>query len=260
MKRLGTNWASSQAGFFSSFLFFILVRLGIRVFRIANHETSTAGISPRESATVRPRTFGKLAVAVLMISTVVSHAQESKAPLSFPDFTAVQLIGTKRRSLPMKVYWSGAGVRIETTLALADLFPAATDNLYRLTVYPDKTLQCIVMRTEQTKMMPSPLELLQGIKVKRTAAGTETVEGHSCTVEQVSVTRADGRTIESKVWEADDLKGVPIKIETQLDDQKVTAIYRDIELGALGKEIFTPPNKCIPYEKMAQIVENKIVK
>ncbi len=209
---------------------------------------------------VRPRTFGKLAVAVLMISTVVSYAQESKASWSFPDFAEVQLIGTKRRALPMKVYWSSAGVRIETTPALADLFPAATANLYRLTVYPDKTLQCIVMRTEQTKMMPSPLELLQGIKVKRTVAGTETVEGHSCTVERVSVTRGDGRTVESKVWEADDLKGVPVKIESQIDGQKVTAIYRDIELGTLGKELFTPPNKCIPYEKMAQIVENEVVK
>lgn len=160
---------------------------------------------------VRSRTFGRLAVTVLMISTVASYAQESKASWSFPDFTAVQLIGTKRRSLPMKVYWSGAGVRIETTPALADVFPAATDNLYRLTVYPDKTLQCIVIRTGQIKMMPSPLEFLQGIKVKRTAAGTETVEGHGCTVERVSVTRADGRTIESKGLGGGRLKGCPGK-------------------------------------------------
>ncbi len=105
------------------------------------------------------------------------------------------------------------------------------------------------MRPDQAKMLPSPLELLQGTKVKRTPAGTETVEGHSCKVENVVVTRADGKTIESKVWEADDLKGVPVKIESQTEHGKFIAVYRDIVLGTLDKALFTPPDKCTTLRK-----------
>jgi hypothetical protein len=81
------------------------------------------------------------------------------------------------------------------------------------------------------------------------------MEGHSCKVENVVVTREDGQTIELKVWEAEDLKGVPVKIESQLGSKKITAVYRDIVLGTPDKTLFIPPDKCTPFEKMGQVVE-----
>jgi hypothetical protein len=90
--------------------------------------------------------------------------------------------------------------------------------------------------------------------------GTETVDGHTCKVENVVVTRADGKTIESKVWEAEDLKGVPVKIESHIEGGTLTAIYRDIVLGTPDKALFAPPEKCIPYEKMYQVAEDKAAK
>jgi hypothetical protein len=205
------------------------------------------------------RIFGQIAAIVVLLSpAVVAPAQDFHDPWNFPDFSAIQLLGPQERPLPMKVYWSGPSLRIETTPALADLF--LPGKVYRLTVYPDKSRQCIVMRTDQAKMLPSPLRMLQGAKLKRTPAGTETVEGHNCKVEQVWVTRADGTIIESKVWEAEDLKGVPVKIESVIDHHTFTAVYRDIALGTLDKSLFTPPDKCIPYEKMGQVVEDKIIK
>jgi hypothetical protein len=196
---------------------------------------------------------------VLVLCAFIAKAQDSGSPWNFPDFSAIQISGGERRPLPMKVYWSGESLRIEKTPALADLFSSANGKVYRLTVYPDKSRQCVVMTSQQAKMLPSPLQLLQGTNVKRTPAGTETVEGHSCKVELVSVTR-DGEIIESKVWEAEDLKGVPVKIESQVDHRKFTAVYRDIAFGALDQAIFTPPEKCTPFEKMGQVVENKTIK
>jgi hypothetical protein len=73
------------------------------------------------------------------------------------------------------------------------------------------------------------------------------------------VTRANGKTIESKIWLADDLKGVPVKIESQTEHGKFMAVYRDIVLGTLDKALFTPPDKCIPYEKMGKVVEDKTI-
>jgi hypothetical protein len=179
---------------------------------------------------------------------------------NFPDFSAIQLLATAKQPLPMKVYLSGSNVRVETTPVLATLYTPSSKKVYRLTVYPDKSRNCIVMRSDQATMLPSPLELLQGTKVKRTPAGTEVVEGHNCKVENVVVTRPDGKVITSKVWEAEDLKGVPVKIESQTEHGKFAAVYRDVVLATQDKALFTPPDKCTPYEKMGQVVEDTMIK
>jgi hypothetical protein len=116
------------------------------------------------------------------------------------------------------------------------------------------------MKPEQARMLPSPLELLQGSDIKRTAAGTEVVDGHPCKIENVLVTRPDGKTIESKVWEAQDLKGIPVKIESHIGEFTLSAVYRDISMETPDPQLFTAPERCTPFEKMGQVVEQKIVK
>jgi hypothetical protein len=191
------------------------------------------------------------------------HAQNSaEDPWKFPDYSATQVFHSAKYDISMKVYRSGSSVRVERSAAMATLYVNTSNKVYDLTVYPDGSRQCVAMRPDQAKMMPSPLELLNGTKVKRTLApaGKEVVEGHMCKVEIAQVTRADGKIIESKVWEAEDLNGVPVKIESQLPETKVTAIYRDIVWGSPDKALLAPPNKCIPYEKMGEVVEHEIVK
>lgn len=206
------------------------------------------------------RTIGKaVVIAMLASSAMLASAQDSGDPWNLPDFSAIQLSPLGHRPLPMKVYRSGTTVRVDTTPVLSTLYVPSNSKVYRLTVYPDKTRQCIVMKTEQAKMLPSPLELLNGTKVKRTPVGTETVDGHSCKVEDVVVTRADGKTIESKVWEAEDLKGIPVKIVSQLEHSKLAAVYRDIVIAPQDKALLTPPDKCIPYEKMGQVAEHEVI-
>ena len=94
-------------------------------------------------------------------------------------------------------------------------------------------------------MLPSPLALLFGVNVKRTPAGTETVEGQACDVEDVESTTPDGKTIKSRVWEAKDLKGVPVKIESQLPAFKLTTYYREIAIGPPDAALMTPPGNCV---------------
>jgi hypothetical protein len=202
--------------------------------------------------------LGKLALALgalMVVSSGLVGAQIDVVPWDFPNLSATQVVQTPKFDLSMKVWRSGSSVRVERSAAWSTLYMPATGKIYNLTSYPDGSHQCVVMRPDQARMMPSPLELLNGTKVKRTPAGTEVVEGHTCKVENVVVTRADGKTIESKVWEAEDLKGVPVKIESQLPPRKLTAVYRDIVLGTPEKALFTPPDKCTPFEKMGQVVE-----
>ncbi|HMD16650.1 MAG TPA: hypothetical protein VKH18_08285 [Terriglobales bacterium] len=199
--------------------------------------------------------IGKIAAVMalaLTLSAALAHAQNEVVPWDFPDFSATQVLQANV-DIPMKVNRAGTSVRMERSAAWSTLYTPF--KIYNLTSYPDGSHQCVVLRPEQVKMLPSPLELLNGTKVERTPAGTGVFEGHPCKIEKVVVTRPDGRTVEATVWEAQDLKGVPVKIETQLPPHHYTAIYRDIVLGTPDKALFTPPDKCTPYEKMGQVVE-----
>ncbi len=201
-----------------------------------------------------------LAACVALPLTTDSPAQNSQDAWQFPDFSATQVFHTAKYDMSMKVYYSGSSVRVERTSAIATLYVSKQNKVYNLTTYPDGSHQCVVMRPDQAKMLPSPLELLNGTKVMRTPVGTEVIAGHKCKVELASVTRADGKTIKSKVWQAEDLKGAPIKIESELPDTKLTAIYSDIVLGTPDQALFTPPDKCTPYEKMGQVVQQETIK
>jgi hypothetical protein len=204
------------------------------------------------------KSFGKFAIITFVFASAsFALAQEA---WDFPDFTATQVFEGTRAAMAMKVYRSGSSVRLERSAALSTLYAPSDRKVYNFTTYPDNSHQCVVMKPEQAKMPPSPLELIQGPNVKRTAVGTEVIEGHSCKVEKVVATQPDGTTIESKVWEAEDLKGIPVKIESHFGDTTIDASYRGITIGAPDAALFTIPGKCTPFDKMGQVVEQKILK
>ena len=199
----------------------------------------------------------KLMIAMFVLTSgAIAHAQNG---WTFPDFSATQVFESRRTNMEMKVYRSGSSVRVERSAAMSTLYMPSKSKVYNFTTYPDHSHQCVVMNPDQAKMLPSPLELLQGSHLKRTPVGTEVVEGHLCHIENVVVTRPDGKTIESKVWEAQDLKGIPVKIESHLEDITLSAVYRDISPGAPEQGLFTVPEKCTAIEKMGQVAEEKIL-
>ena len=197
--------------------------------------------------------FGRLAIAAfIVVFATIAHGQ---AAWNFPDFSATQVFESRKAAMSMKVYSSGSNVRVERSSAQSTLYMPSSSKVYNFTVYPDNSRQCVAMKSEQAKMLPSPLELLQGSNLQRTPVGTEVVEGHTCKVEDVVVNRPDGKTIKSKVWEAEDLKGIPVKIESHIGDITLSAVYRDISIGAPDRDLFTVPEKCTPFEKMWQVAE-----
>lgn len=199
-------------------------------------------------------------------------AQVSTTPFNFPDFTAIQKIGASGapRSLLMKVYFSGSTVRVELSPKIINLFVTSTGKVYRIETYPDKTTSCVSMRRDQTGFAASPLEMLQGVKVERTPAGTDVVDDHKTKVEDVVVTRADGKTMKSKVWESDDFNGVPIKIISEVTPDpkarpdakpvKIGALYGDIKFEKVDPALLTPPENCIPQERTYEVVKPVEVK
>jgi hypothetical protein len=80
--------------------------------------------------------------------------------------------------------------------------------------------------------------------VERTPAGSDTVDGRSCKVENVTVIPQNGTPVKMKVWEADDLHGFPIKVETQTSRGLVTVMYKNVSFDTPAASLFTHPDNC----------------
>ena len=195
-----------------------------------------------------------------MFVIVFGTVAQGQQGWNFPDFSATQVFVSRNVEVTMKIYRSGSSVRVEHTGALSTLYVTAASKVYNLTTYPDKSQQCVSMTPKQSGTIPSPLELIQGRILKRTVVGSEVVEGHRTKVETVLVAGPDGRKIESRVWEAQDLKGIPVKIESRVNGINLQAVYRKIVIGSPSADLFAVPAKCTPFEKMWQVAESKTLK
>ena len=90
----------------------------------------------------------------------------------------------------------------------------------------------------------NPFSQAQNATIERSPAGTDTVDGHACKVENLTVTPRDGQPSKMKVWEAEDLKGFPIKIEMQSTRGPVTIEYKDVSLNEPDASLFSHPENC----------------
>jgi hypothetical protein len=75
----------------------------------------------------------------------------------------------------------------------------------------------------------------------------ETINGHSCKVENYTVKAKDGGpiTVKMKLWEAEDLNGFPIQIEIQPSAMpKFTLNYTDVSVERPDPKLFQLPALC----------------
>jgi hypothetical protein len=86
-----------------------------------------------------------------------------------------------------------------------------------------------------------------GRKIERVAGGKETVDGHSCNIEDVTVTSTTApiHSLKLRFWEAEDLQGFPIKVEVVRVRGPQTIIrYKDVVLTAPDAALFKHPKNC----------------
>ena len=84
-----------------------------------------------------------------------------------------------------------------------------------------------------------------GRKIERAAAGKESVDGHMCQVETVTVSAGDlALPIKLKFWEAEDLNGFPVKVQILNGGGRGTIQYKDVVLGPVDPTLFLRPKNC----------------
>jgi hypothetical protein len=87
-----------------------------------------------------------------------------------------------------------------------------------------------------------------GYTVERTDSGQETVDGHSCKIEDVTLSSPKlPRPIKMRLWEAEDLQGFPVKVEfLRLNKHDPVIYYKNVVLGPQDPTLFIYPKSCQP--------------
>ncbi len=85
-----------------------------------------------------------------------------------------------------------------------------------------------------------------GYTVERVSAGTETQDGHSCKVEDITVSSPEsGNPLKMRLWLAEDLQGFPIRIDFErAGGQHSTVRYKNVVLGPQDPTLFIHPKSC----------------
>jgi hypothetical protein len=201
-------------------------------------------------------------IAIVLVSGYLAAqapAQESKAegptaqtpalpdktqyPLdSFTDFSAV-MIGSMFPGdhLESHIYRSGKLLRTD----MLDSDGYAITDLTKFDSYGVSSGGC--MHDVRSYFRAFPFNAVRpGYKVERKVTGSETVDGHSCKIEDVTITSPKlPNPTQLRFWEAEDLKGFPVKVEL-LHPGAPSAIirYKDIVFGPQDPSLFKHPKPC----------------
>lgn len=97
-------------------------------------------------------------------------------------------------------------------------------------------------------------------KVETAELGKETIDGHDCAKNKVTVTDKDGKKTESTVWNATDLKNFPIKVVTGEAGQTVTMAFKNISTTKPDASLFEAPAGYTKYDNVQAMMQAEMMK
>lgn len=92
-------------------------------------------------------------------------------------------------------------------------------------------------------------------KIEKKELGRETLDGHPCVKQQVTMTEEGGQSLTALMWEATDLGGFPI--QTQMTTEKngeVTTRFTNIKNEKPAASLFDPPTGFQRYGSMQEMM------
>ena len=97
-------------------------------------------------------------------------------------------------------------------------------------------------------------------KVEKTKVGEESLAGYACVKHQIVVTDEQGKTHEGTTWNARDLRGFPVVIETSQKGAKVTLLFSDVKFGNPPSSSFEPARDFQKYDDVRTMMREAMIK
>jgi hypothetical protein len=167
------------------------------------------------------------------------QAASLPAFMSLTEFSAT-MVGSMMGNIDeTKVYRSGNLMRTEMpNMPLYYVTDLSAGGTYA--VFPRK---CGYSEAKLTYTFPFTFFRLD-MKFERTPLGEEVVDGHHCHVERIVRTSEGGSVAKVKFWEADDLKGFPVKVEIEGGPRVITITYKNVKLERPDPAVFKHVANC----------------
>ncbi len=168
-----------------------------------------------------------------------SAAESSRSPFDrFQEFSALTVGGpVPGTEDQIHIYRSGNLLRMEgresRNYLITDLDKQETHGVAES--------GCLKYKNPYVRSYPFSLSAPDN-KYERAPVGKETVDGHVCQVEDLIISSPKIHTpIKIRLWEAEDLQGFPVKIETAAHR---TIQYKNVVLGPQDPTLFIFPTNC----------------
>ena len=179
---------------------------------------------------------------VLLFICLASFAQAQNPFDTQKQFSATVVMSgmpaqLKQGQTDMKIYRSGDKIRSSMPGGMGYIIMDMTQH----TNYMVMNGMCMQMTPQGQQ---NPFSQAQNASIERSPAGTDTVDGHACKVENLTVTPQNGQPAKMKVWEAEDLKGFPIKVEIESSRGPITIQYKDVSFDQPDASLFAHPDNC----------------
>src|SRR5688572_19702450 len=134
-------------------------------------------------------------------------------------------------------------------------------------VRPDKQTQFVVYPTLRAYaeapiskgQASAPAD--QDYKIESTKLGAETIDGHPCVKNKVTISAKGTEKQEAIVWNATDLKDFPIKIQTQQSaGGSLIMTYSNIKFEKPDAKLFEPPAGFERYDSVQTLLQSAMMK
>ena len=96
--------------------------------------------------------------------------------------------------------------------------------------------------------------------INTTKLGDDTIDGHPCEKNKVTVTDENKHKTEAIVWNATDLKKFPIQMQIDQPDARVVMRYSDVKLAKPDAKQFEAPAGFKKYESVEKLMQETMMK
>jgi hypothetical protein len=204
-----------------------------------------------------------------MSATITKLFGENRA---FTAKAEVQLLDNSQKEIavmPMDFSLLDKSVRVEMDLGQVknrEMPPGAIDSLKRMgmarvisiinpsrksvyVLYPDqKVLLNVPLPKEETNAPASS-------KLEKKPIGNETVDGHACVKNKVTLTDDAGQPVDVTLWNATDLKDFPIQIQSKEKENTSMMRFKQIQLVRPEPALFEPPADYTQYSSQQELMQ-----
>ena len=171
--------------------------------------------------------------------------------------------------MPMEFEFIDGKIRLQVDMGQmknASMPPGAADQLKQMgmakvvsIIRPDKNLVYVIYPDSKVAMTVS-LPKETDPQIKKSPLGKETVAGHDCAKTKVVITDAKGQNVEATTWNANDLKGFPIQIETKDKDNTSIIRFSNVQLAKADAKDFEPPSDFTQYDSPQAMMQGMMNK